>query len=144
MLLRTPAYWGPPVMPALYNNVLETIGNTPIVRISKPAPPGVDLFVKLEAFPATDAARDFVAQTIGDTNQPVVMFALEWCEFCWSVRKLFTKCGIDYRSVDIDSAALKQDDWGGQIRSALIEHNDFKTLAGSIIRSWREQQPEIQ
>lgn len=56
------------------------------------------------------------------------MFALEWCEFCWSVRKLFAKCGIDYRSVDIDSAALKEDDWGGQIRAALIEHTDFKTI----------------
>jgi len=80
------------------------------------------------ATPATDAARDFVAGTVGDIEQPVVMFALEWCEFCWSVRKLFSKCGIRYRSVDIDSAALKKDDWGGQIRAALIERTDFKTI----------------
>jgi cysteine synthase A len=79
------------------------------------------------ATPATDAAREFVARAINDAEQPVVMFALEWCEFCWSVRKLFAKCGIQYRSVDIDSAELKQDDWGGQIRAALIEHTDFKT-----------------
>ena len=80
------------------------------------------------AIPATDAARSFVARTISDKEQPVVMFALEWCEFCWSVRKLFAKCGIDYHSVDIDSADLKRDDWGGQIRAALIEHTNFKTI----------------
>ncbi|MCG6862285.1 MAG: cysteine synthase A [Chromatiaceae bacterium] len=80
------------------------------------------------AAPVTEAARRFVAETIGDAGQPVVMFALEWCEFCWSVRKLFAKCGIQYRSVDIDSAELKKDDWGGQIRSALIERTDFKTI----------------
>jgi cysteine synthase A len=80
------------------------------------------------ATPATDAAREFVARTVNDADHPVVMFALEWCEFCWSARKLFAKCGIQYRSVDIDSAELKRDDWGGQIRSALIEHTDFKTI----------------
>lgn len=80
------------------------------------------------AVPVTEAARGFVARAINDAEQPVVMFALEWCEFCWSVRNLFTKCGIAYRSVDIDSAAFKEDDWGGQIRGALIEHTDFKTI----------------
>ena len=84
--------------------------------------------VLVAAAPVTDAARRFVAETINDPEQPVVMFALEWCEFCWSVRKLFAKCGIQYRSVDIDSAELKKDDWGGQIRSALIERTDFKTI----------------
>ena len=26
-----------------------------------------------------------------------MMFAFEWCEFCWSVRKLFARCRIPYR-----------------------------------------------
>jgi cysteine synthase A len=47
------------------------------------------------------------------------MFALEWCEFCWSVRKLFKAYGIEYRSVDLDSAAYQKDNWGGQIRNVL-------------------------
>src|SRR5215204_6540723 len=33
-----------------FASILETIGNTPVVRIGKLAPPGVDLFVKIEAF----------------------------------------------------------------------------------------------
>ena len=33
-----------------YSNILETVGNTPVVRINKLAPAGVNLFVKNEAF----------------------------------------------------------------------------------------------
>ena len=33
-----------------YANILETIGNTPVVKINKLSPAGVDLFVKIEAF----------------------------------------------------------------------------------------------
>jgi cysteine synthase A len=33
---------------ASYQNVLETIGNTPVVRINRLAPQGVNLFVKLK------------------------------------------------------------------------------------------------
>ena len=39
---------------------------------------------------ATPKAAAFVAETTSDESQPVVMFALEWCEFCWSVRRMFT------------------------------------------------------
>ena len=33
-----------------FENILETVGNTPVVRIGKLAPSGVNLFVKIEAF----------------------------------------------------------------------------------------------
>ena len=33
-----------------YANILETVGNTPVVRINKLAPPDVNLYVKIEAF----------------------------------------------------------------------------------------------
>ena len=33
-----------------YANILETVGNTPVVRINKLAPPDVNLYVKVEAF----------------------------------------------------------------------------------------------
>ncbi len=105
---------------------IEISRSTPSFRFDVVPASGAE--TDASAIPATDAARSFVARTISDKEQPVVMFALEWCEFCWSVRKLFAKCGIDYHSVDIDSADLKRDDWGGQIRAALIEHTDFKTI----------------
>jgi len=64
-------------------------------------------------------AEAFVSDVLKDGEQPVVMFALEWCEFCWSVRKMFDKFDIPYRSVDLDSAAYQKDNWGGEIRNVL-------------------------
>src|SRR5262245_19858861 len=34
---------------ARFANILETIGNTPLVRLNKLAPPNVNLYVKIEA-----------------------------------------------------------------------------------------------
>jgi cysteine synthase A len=44
-----------------YANILETIGNTPVVRIGKLAPAGVDLFVKIEAFNPLGSVKDRLA-----------------------------------------------------------------------------------
>ncbi|HYD43198.1 MAG TPA: cysteine synthase A [Anaeromyxobacter sp.] len=42
-------------------SILETIGNTPVVRINKLAPPGVNLFVKVEAFNPLGSVKDRLA-----------------------------------------------------------------------------------
>ena len=76
----------------------------------------------------TQAAKDFLHNLLNDKQQPVALFALEWCEFCWSLRKLFTQCGIDFRSVDLDSAENQKDNWGGQVRAALTEHSGCATI----------------
>ncbi len=44
-----------------YANILETIGNTPVVRINKLAPPDVNLFVKIEAFNPLGSVKDRLA-----------------------------------------------------------------------------------
>jgi cysteine synthase A len=44
-----------------YLNILETIGNTPVVRINKLAPEGVNLFVKIEAFNPLGSVKDRLA-----------------------------------------------------------------------------------
>jgi len=64
-------------------------------------------------------ADAFVKQILADAKNPVVLFALEWCEFCWSLRKLFAKLGIPYRSVDLDSVEYQEGGRGGQIRAVL-------------------------
>jgi len=81
-----------------------------------------------EEVAVTPEAEAFVAESIADHDRPVVMFALEWCEFCWSVRKLFAHFGIDYNSIDIDSAAYQENDWGGQVRAALIARTGMPTI----------------
>jgi cysteine synthase A len=44
-----------------YANILETVGNTPVVRINKLAPPDVNLFVKVEAFNPRGSVKDRLA-----------------------------------------------------------------------------------
>lgn len=72
--------------------------------------------------------EDFVANVIADPQQPVVIFALEWCEFCWSVRKLFKKLDIPYRSVDLDSVEFQDGARGQKIRAVLTSKTSIKTI----------------
>ena len=48
----------------IYNDILETIGNTPIVRINRLAPPGVEMYVKVEAFNPGSSVKDRLAWAI--------------------------------------------------------------------------------
>jgi cysteine synthase len=86
-----------------------TVCPAPAAGMRKPEP----------AVTVDNEARSFVEEVIRDN--PVVMFALEWCEFCWAVRKLFAKLGIAYESVDLDSVAFQRQDIGVKIRAVLRE-----------------------
>src|SRR5260221_3542783 len=44
-----------------FANILETVGHTPVVRINRLAPPGVNLFVKIEAFNPLGSVKDRLA-----------------------------------------------------------------------------------
>ena len=46
---------------ARFQNILETVGNTPVVRINRLAPPGVNLFAKIEAFNPLGSVKDRLA-----------------------------------------------------------------------------------
>jgi cysteine synthase len=46
---------------AKYANILETVGNTPVVKINKLAPAGVNLYVKVEAFNPLGSVKDRLA-----------------------------------------------------------------------------------
>src|SRR5262245_65734788 len=49
---------------ARYSSILDTIGNTPTVRLSKLAPPGVNVFVKLESFNPMGSVKDRMARAV--------------------------------------------------------------------------------
>ena len=107
----------------------EISESTPGYHFGAPPPPDTAEEEKQEA-PASitpDAAK-FVSETVGDSKQPVVLFALEWCEFCWSVRKMLAKFGVPYRSVDLDSVAYQENNRGGQIREALNAQTSMQTI----------------
>lgn len=46
---------------AIFENILQTVGNTPVVKINKLAPAGIDIFVKLEAFNPLGSVKDRLA-----------------------------------------------------------------------------------
>jgi cysteine synthase A len=126
--LSTPLFEG--VVAEMSAEEMEISRSTPGARFDAPppAPPAAKSTGSVAA-PAVSAEMEaFVAQVLADREQPLVMFALEWCEFCWSLRKLFAQCGIPYRSVDLDSTAYQRDDRGGQIRAVLTARTGSKTI----------------
>src|SRR5687767_7737277 len=46
---------------AKFANILETVGNTPVVKINRLAPQGVELYVKLESFNPLGSVKDRLA-----------------------------------------------------------------------------------
>ena len=48
----------------IYNSILDTVGRTPIVRINRLAPAGVEMYVKVEAFNPGGSVKDRLALAI--------------------------------------------------------------------------------
>jgi cysteine synthase A len=112
-----------------------------------PAPASTAAPADIDA--ATFVASAFVESVLGDPAQPVAMFALEWCEFCWAVRKMFARFSIPYRSIDLDSVAYQKNDRGLAIRSAVTAKTSVPTIpqifvggtliggASDVITAWK-------
>jgi cysteine synthase A len=93
------------------------VSTTPVDEPAEPEAPG-------ELDPA---AISEVASILEENQEQVLMFSLEWCEFCWSVRKMLTACEIPYVTVDLDSVAFQEKDRGGKILAVLNQQNDWPT-----------------
>ena len=107
---------------------LEISTSTPNYRFDS-APPPVP--AEEEEEPAVEVAADaveFFDEVTSDADNPVVLFALEWCEFCWSVRKMFAEYEIPYRSIDLDSVAYQDGNKGGNIRKVIEQRTGLKTI----------------
>jgi cysteine synthase A len=123
--LSTPLFEGVPE--AMTEEELEIAASTPRYRFDvSAAPPPTQPAAADE--PLSPEAAAFVEEVIADKADPVVMFALEWCEFCWSLRRLFAEFGIPYRSVDLDSADYQKDNRGGEIRVVLRQKTGAPTI----------------
>ncbi|MDJ0748858.1 MAG: cysteine synthase A [Woeseiaceae bacterium] len=54
----------------IYNNILETIGNTPVIRLNRMGPDHVEMFVKVESFNPMASVKDRLAfAIINDAEQ---------------------------------------------------------------------------
>jgi cysteine synthase A len=97
--------------------------SSPSFRFDAPDPAAPD-----EVVEASAEVTAMVNGWLAAPAQPVVMFAFAWCEFCWALRKFFAAAGIAYRSVDLDSPELRQDDLGGAIRTAVGTRTGARTI----------------
>jgi cysteine synthase A len=98
--------------------------STPSFRFDAAAPsPAPAPAVPVVLDPAAVAEIDRLVR-----DEPVVVFVLAWCEFCWSVRKLLDALGISYRSVELDAVEYQADDRGVNLRAALNERVGAPTI----------------
>jgi cysteine synthase A len=116
----------------LFNDVAVDMTDEEI-EISKSTPgfrfdvPPVAAPSPIETVAAPDEAilRE-VDALLHNPEQPVVMFAYEWCEFCDSVRQVFSLYGIPFTSIDLDSVAYQPGDRGSRM------FEDLKRRTGSF------------
>jgi cysteine synthase A len=107
---------------------MEVSRSTANYRFDVKAPPAKPKSPAVPVEAAKTSAIKFVETAIANPDQPVIMFSLEWCEFCWSVRRMFDDVGIAYRSIDLDSVEYQKNNLGGDIRAALKEKTTQVTI----------------
>src|SRR5690606_35802267 len=56
---------------------------------------------------------------VRDPAQPVVAFTLAWCEFSWSLRRLFERIGLPFRVAELDAPPLRAAGLDLQLRALL-------------------------
>jgi len=74
----------------------------------------------------TEEATAFVKATNADN--PVVVWSLEYCEFCWTIFGLLDAIGVPYKVINIDAFEYAKDNQGNKYRAALSALTDCKTF----------------
>ena len=103
--------------------------STPLCRFGIPSPAAAPAAKPAEPLAEVPArARDFVDTAIADAALPVTLFALEWCEFCWAVRRFLRDLGVSFRSVDLDAVEMQRTGLGADIRTDLRQRTGQPTI----------------
>jgi cysteine synthase len=124
--LSTPLFEGVPE--DMTDEEQEIARSTPNYRFDSPPPaPPADDEVD-EEVDAPAEATEFLDEVTHDPQNPVLLIGMEWCEFCWSVRKLMAEYEIPYRTIELDSVPYQEDNKGVKIRSAIREQTGQKTI----------------
>jgi cysteine synthase A len=124
--LSTPLFDG--IVDDMNDEEMAISQSTPNYHFASAPPPAPAEDEEETVVEAPAEALEFFDQVTSDPDNPVVLFAMEWCEFCWSVRKMFAEYEIPYRSVDLDSVAYQENNKGGNIRKAIEKDTGLKTI----------------
>jgi cysteine synthase len=103
--------------------------STPNFRFDAPAGavPGAAPVVPVRSPHDVGIERE-VAAILDDPGTPVVVFALAWCEFCWSVRRLLTALDVPHRVLELDAVAMQADERGYRMRAHLNKLTGSPTI----------------
>ena len=71
-------------------------------------------------------AVEFVNEQV--KSHKVVVWSLEYCEFCWTLSRFLTKLGVPFERIDIDSFKFAKGQLGNKYRAALQEKTGVKTF----------------
>eukprot|EP00557_Chaetoceros_sp_GSL56_P013778 CAMPEP_0176483166 /NCGR_PEP_ID=MMETSP0200_2-20121128/3776_1 /TAXON_ID=947934 /ORGANISM="Chaetoceros sp., Strain GSL56" /LENGTH=477 /DNA_ID=CAMNT_0017879555 /DNA_START=196 /DNA_END=1626 /DNA_ORIENTATION=- len=83
-----------------------------------PPPPGLP--------PVTKKATEWAKKQA--ESRKVVIFSLEYCEFCWTLTSFLDALGVPYHKIDIDSFIYAKENIGNQYRAALCEWTKCTTF----------------
>jgi len=78
--------------------------------------------------PLDEAVSHEVDAILRDPQQPIVMFAYRYCEFCNAVRKIFSEYGISFTAIELDSVAYQENKRGDKIYEVLKQRTGSVTL----------------
>jgi cysteine synthase A len=81
--------------------------------------------------PATDESAAFVNDNIAKNK--IVIWSLQYCEFCWTLTSFFDKLGVPYTEISIDSFEYAKDNMGNKYRSALTDLTGCNTFPQCFI-----------
>ena len=83
-----------------------------------PPPPGLP--------PVLEVAQKFVKEQ--NEGSKVVVWSLEYCEFCWTLTRFLDRLGVEYKRIDIDAFQFAKDNMGNKYRSALQDLTKVNTF----------------
>ena len=90
-----------------------------------PPPPGLPS--------ATPEAEKFVEQQ--NKSHKVVVWSLEYCEFCWTLTRFLDRLGVSYKRIDIDNFKHAKDQMGNKYRAALSASTGCNTFPQFFVNS---------
>jgi len=101
--------------------------SSPSARFDQ-APPPVPVNAAAATAPADDEAINWLDGALADERAPVQVYGLSWCEFGWTVRRLFEQLDLPHRLVAVDAPAMQAGDLGNRVRAVLRARTGQATL----------------
>lgn len=80
---------------------------------------------------ATDDSTSFVKENIA--KHKVVIYSLQYCEFCWTITQFFDKINVPYTQINIDSFEYAKDNMGNKYRASLTDMTECNTFPQCFI-----------